>query len=310
MNKIKTFILVLFFLIICGCSKGEYKEYTNEFHYFDSDINIKIYTTSYEKASVVFSDIEDIYKKYENITNRDNSNSEVSKIKNKAGIKLSNEMNNLIKYSKDLYNDSDKLLSINTGDIVDLWKISDTVPDSSNIDTSLDKLVIKNGKLTNKMNLYFDNYIKGYTNKLVKEYLDSMNIDYYFINTGNEVLVGSGIDDEDYIVLIGSPFSNNVLKSFSVQNKYIVTKSIYYNSYKIGDEIYSNIVDAKDKTMASNMISVTVSGDDIYTTELVANMLFINDYYDGIDIANEYNVDAIWCYMDKSGNEIIKSNMD
>lgn len=310
MNKLKVFLLIFAFFILCGCSNGGLEEYTNEFNYFNSDINIKIYTTSYDKAMVVFSDIEDIYKKYDNITNRNNSNSEVSMIKNKSNIKLSNDMNDLIKYSKDLYNDSDKLLSINTGDIVDLWKISDTVPDSSNIDTSLDKLVIKNGKLTNKMNLYFDNYIKGYTNKLVKEYLDSMNIDYYFINTGNEVLVGSGIDDEDYIVLISSPFSNNVLKSFSVQNKYIVTKSIYYNSYNFDGVLYSNIVDAKNKVMANNMVSVTVSGDDIYTTELVANLLFINDYYDGIDIANKYNVDAIWCYKDKLGKEIIKSNMD
>ena len=310
MNKYKTIILFFAFFILCGCSNGKLKEYTNEFNYFNSDINIKIYTTSYDKAMVVFSDIEDIYKKYDNITNRDNSNSEVSMIKNKYGIKLSSDMNDLIKYGKKIYSDSDKLLSINTGELVDLWNNSDTIPDGSNIDTSLDKLVIKNGKLINKMNLSFDNYIKGYTNNLVKEYLLDVGVDKYFINTGNEVLVGNNIDNEDYIVAIGSPFSNEVLKVFNVQNKYIVTKSIYYNGYDFDGSLYSNIVDAKNKNMANNMVSITVSGDDIYTTELAANILFINDYYDGIDIAKKYNVDVIWCYKDKSGKEIIKRNMD
>ena len=310
MNKLKVFLLVFTFFILCGCSNGGLEEYSNEFNYFNSDINIKIYTTSYDKAMVVFSDIEDIYRKYNSITNRDDSNSEISIIKNKSNIKLSNDMNDLIKYGKKLYSDSDNILSINTGDLVDLWNNSDNITNGSDIDTSLDKLIIKNGKLINKMNLSFDNYIKGYTNILVKEYLNDVGVDKYFINTGNEVLVGASVDNEDYVVAIGSPFSDEVLNVFNVQNKYIVTKSIYYNGYDFDGDIYSNIVDAKNKVMANNMVSVTVSGDDIYTTELVANLLFINDYYDGIDIANKYNVDAIWCYKDKLGKEIIKSNMD
>ena len=62
--------------------------------------------------------------------------------------------------------------------------------------------------------------------------------------------------------------------------------------------------------MTNSMISVTVVGNDVYNTELAANLLFINDYYDGIDIAKKYNVDVIWCYKDSKGKEVIKSNIE
>ena len=321
MNKIKTFILVLIILLLTGCGKKELKEYTKEFNYFNSDISIKLYTTSSDKAKAAFEYIEDIYKDYENIINRDNESSEIFYIysnnsKDKK-IKISNNMYNLIEYGLKLYKDSNGYLSINTGYLVDIWNEyyqKNTIPSNielKNINTNINKINIKNNVMDNNhVNLYFNQFIKGYINKLIKEYLMSINIDYYFINTGNEVLTGKNINDEDYIVAISSPFKKDVLKVFNVQNKYIVTKSIYYNSYEYDNEIYSSIVDAKEKTMANNMISVTVMGDDIYNTELAANLLFINDYYDGKELAKKYDVDVIWCYKDNKGKEVIKSNIE
>lgn len=321
MNKIKTFILVLIILLLTGCGKKELKEYTKEFNYFNSDISIKLYTTSSDKAKAAFEYIEDIYKDYENIINRDNESSEIFYIYNNNSkdkkIKISNNMYNLIEYGLKLYKDSNGYLSINTGYLVDIWNEyyqKNTIPSNielKNINTNINKINIKNNVMDNNhVNLYFNQFIKGYINKLIKEYLMSINIDYYFINTGNEVLTGKNINDEDYIVAISSPFKKDVLKVFNVQNKYIVTKSIYYNSYEYDNEIYSSIVDAKEKTMANNMISVTVMGDDIYNTELAANLLFINDYYDGKELAKKYDVDVIWCYKDNKGKEVIKSNIE
>ena len=321
MNKIKTFILVLIILLLTGCGKKELKEYTKEFNYFNSDISIKLYTTSSDKAKAAFEYIEDIYKDYENIINRDNESSEIFYIysnnsKDKK-IKISNNMYNLIEYGLKLYKDSNGYLSINTGYLVDIWNEyyqKNTIPSNielKNINTNINKINIKNNVMDNNhVNLYFNQFIKGYINNLIKEYLMSVNIDYYFINTGNEVLTGKNINDDDYIVAISSPFKKDVLKVFNVQNKYIVTKSIYYNSYEYDNEIYSSIVDAKEKTMANNMISVTVMGDDIYNTELAANLLFINDYYDGKELAKKYDVDVIWCYKDNKGKEVIKSNIE
>ena len=314
MKKIKTFILVLIFLMLVGCS-NKLKEYTKTLHYFNEDINIKIYVSSEKRANLVFKEIEDIYKTHENITDRLNINSEVSYIYNNHliddKIKISNEMNDLIEYGFKLYQDSNHVLSINTGDLVDLWELeykNNKIPsndDLKNIDTSMDKIKLKNNVLDNNhVNLNFEQFIISYTNNLVKKYLKSVNINYYFINTNNDILIGSGINNEDYVVILSNPFNNETLKVYSMQNKYLKTISIYHNNYKYDDKIYSNIVNAKDKTMAGSMISVSVLSDDVYTSEYLANMLFILDYDSGYKLAKNYNVSVIWCYIENNEEKI------
>lgn len=315
--KFKTLILVLSFLFLSGCQKGELTLYTKILNYFDSDIEIKLYSTSKKKANKAFEEIENIYSKYDNITNRSDQNSEISYIYNNTSkdksIKVSNEMKDLINFGIKWYKTSDGLISINTGDIIDLWNDKykqNLIPTSNeliNINTDIDKITLKGNKLDNNhVNLSFNLFIKGYTNKKVEDYLKSINIDTYFINTGSEIMTGTGIDNEDYVIAISNPFDDSLLEMFNVQNKYIVTKSIYHNAYKYDSDIYSSIVNAKNKTMSNNMVSVTVVSDEVDTGEMVANMLFMLDYEDGLKIANKYNVKAIWCYLDKQGNEIIK----
>jgi len=299
MKKIKTFILVLIFLMITGCN-NDLQEYTKTLHYFNEDIRVKIYVNSEKRANLVFKKIENIYKKYEDINNSSNK------------IKISDEVSDLILYGFKLYQDSNGILSINTGDLVDLWDLkykNKQIPSDDelkNIDTSMDNINLKNNVL-NHYNLNFNQFIIGYTNNLVKDYLKSVNINYYFINTNNDILSGSGVNNEDYVVILSNPFNNETLKVYSMQNKYLKTISIYHNSYKYDDKIYSNIVNAKDKTMANTMISVSVLSDDVYTSEYLANMLFILDYDSGYKLASIYNAKVIWCY--KEGNKEIIQEM-
>ena len=299
MKKIKTFILVLIFLMITGCN-NDLQEYTKTLHYFNEDIRVKIYVNSEKRANLVFKEIENIYKKYEDINNSSNK------------IKISDEVNDLILYGFKLYQDSNGILSINTGDLVDLWDLkykNKQIPSDDelkNIDTSMDNINLKNNVL-NHYNLNFNQFIIGYTNNLVKDYLKSVNINYYFINTNNDILSGSGVNNEDYVVILSNPFNNETLKVYSMQNKYLKTISVYHNSYKYDDKIYSNIVNAKDKTMANTMISVSVLSDDVYTSEYLANMLFILDYDSGYKLAKKYNAKVIWYY--KEGNKEIIQEM-
>lgn len=263
--KIKIIFVILIFLM-CGCSKKELHEYSKELKFFDSIINIKLYTTK-DKADNIFDYIENTINDYENIINKEDVNSEVSYIYNNnlkdKKIKISNNMNDLIEYGIKLYNDSNGYLRI--GNINEI-KLNNNVIDN------------------NHVNLNFDQFIKGYINILIQDYLKNMNINYYFINTDSEVIAGNNVNNKDYVVAITNPFNDDILKVFNIQNKYITTK---YNS----------------------MISVTVLGDDIYISELVANLLLINDYDTGVSIANKYKVKAIWCYKENN-KEVIKSNME
>lgn len=318
MKKIKTIILVLIFMCLIGCSsKHNLNEYTKSINYFDTDINLRIYTHDIDEANQIFDGIEEIYSSYSEIVDRDNPDSEISYIYNNKlqnnKIKLSKKMTQLIEYGINLYTESNGLLSINTGNLIDTWNdsyLKKELPNQqllNNIDTTINNVKINNNMLENNHNnLSFNQFIRGYTHQLVKEYLEKNHIDYYFVNTSTEVLAGKNISGNNYVVLLSNPFNDGVLKNINMQNKFLVTKSIYHNSYEYDDDMYSNIVNAKEKKMANGMVSVTVLSDSPDTGDMVANMLFLLNYEDGLKIAKKYGVEAIWCYYDKNNNEIIK----
>ncbi|MBQ9318895.1 MAG: FAD:protein FMN transferase [Bacilli bacterium] len=318
MKKIKTIILVLIFMCLIGCSsKHNLNEYTKSINYFDTDINLKIYTHDINEANQIFDGIEEIYSSYSEIVDRDNPDSEISYIYNNKlqnnKIKLSKKMTQLIEYGINLYTESNGLLSINTGNLIDTWNdsyLKKELPNQqllNNIDTTINNVKINNNMLENNHNnLSFNQFIRGYTHQLVKAYLEKNHIDYYFVNTSTEVLAGKNISGNNYVVLLSNPFNDGVLKNINMQNKFLVTKSIYHNSYEYDDDMYSNIVNAKEKKMANGMVSVTVLSDSPDTGDMVANMLFLLNYEDGLKIAKKYGVEAIWCYYDKNNNEIIK----
>lgn len=319
MNKkvFKTFLFFLSFLFLSGCSKQELTLYTKNFNFLDKEIEVKIYTTSEKKANKAFEEIGDIYDKYEQIASRDDENSEISYIFNNRSkdnkIKISDEMTELINTGIDWYKKSNGLININSGSIIDLWndKYKDNLMptqkelDSLNID--IDNISIHNNYIDNNhVNLSFDNYINGYTNQKIKKYLESINIRCYFINAGSEVMVGKGYDNKDYNIAISNPFDDTLLQLFSIQNKYIVTKSIYYNSYEYDNNLYSSIVNPKSKYMSNNMVNVTVVSNDAIVGDMLATILFLMDVDDGKEFIKQYDVQAIWCYYDENGNEIVE----
>lgn len=312
-KKFKAFILLLFFLIFTGCNKKDLKEYNKILNYFDRKIEIKLFTTSEKKANKLFSDIEKIYQTYEKISDRNDSNSEIYYIRynnsSEKNIKISEEMSELINYGLEIYENSNGLLSINTGDIFDIWDSNEILDKQalSKLDTNIDRISLNNNiLLNNHVNLSFDNFIMGYVNNKVKEYLEEMHINYYFINSKDEIIAGKSFNQSSFIVALANPFDSSLLQTFNIQNKVVITKTIYCKSYQYDDQVYSNIVDAKKKTMGREMVSVTVLSDDSKVGEMLANMLFLTNYEDGKQIADKYHISAIWCYYDKYGNEIIR----
>ena len=68
-------------LILTGCEK-KVEEYSQNFFYMDTYINVKLYNINKEKADKAFNKIDIIYEKYQNMTNVYDENSEVYKINN------------------------------------------------------------------------------------------------------------------------------------------------------------------------------------------------------------------------------------
>ena len=199
--------------------------------------------------------------------------------------------------------------------MVDLWnknKKDKSIPSSSELEhteINIDNIKLNNKYLTGSFNLNFDDFIYGQADKDIKNYLNEMHIKYYFINASDHILAGSNYDRDNYNILLSNPF-NEEINIITINNKYIVTKSIYYDSYEYNDSLYSNIVNPTTKELSNNMISVTVISEDPLEGDILATILFMSDYDNGYRFANKYNIQAIWYFYDTNGNEIVKKTKD
>ena len=87
-------ILLILLLLLTGCSK---QEYSKNLFYMDTVINIKLYNVNEKKANEAFDYLDNLYKKYENLTDFYDSNSELSKLNNDVNYEISDELLELIK---------------------------------------------------------------------------------------------------------------------------------------------------------------------------------------------------------------------
>ena len=311
MNKklIKTFLFFFLIVLLTGCNKKKQELYEHDFNFLNQNIHIKLYTTSSSKAEKIFEELENIYNKYQTVIDKEIVDISNKKINN---LKISNELSELIETGIKWYDLSNGLININKGNLVLLWdeyRKSNSVPSKdevNDIDISIDNIDLKNNYLSGQVNLNFDDYINGYVDRQIKDYLKDMHINYYFINSGTHILVGDNYEEDNYNVALTNPFDESSLEMLTVNNKYIVTKSIYYNSYEYEDEIYSNIINPLTRYLSNNIVSVTVLGDDPLECDILATMLFMMDYEQGYELTDKYNVQALWYYYDIDGNEIVK----
>lgn len=209
-KKIIMVIFVIFF--ITGCSK--YREYKTNFSVFSSNIRINLNERNEKKAQKAFSDIKQIYLKYESLFNQYN-NLETSK-------ELEIALNMITNYAK------------NTNHVKFNSKI-------------------KNNKLINKDN-DFKNYIMSLANNEVYEYLKNEGISKFFINMDSYVLAGYPNNKDYFLVGISSPFNDSVIKMLKIKDKYVVTKNISQmsndklkdNNYNISVTVITNDIKMGD----------------------------------------------------------------
>ena len=169
-------IIIAFVIVVIVFNE---QEYTSNLFYMDTYISVKVTTSKY-KSNVILNDIDKIFNKYENMTNR-YSDSELSKINNKVGtFEISNELSDMIKISLEWYNKSNGLFNINIGNIVDVWKKYRTnkngVPtvDELNLDINIDNISLYGNKITVKnANIDLGALVKGYVTNELKSELSS-----------------------------------------------------------------------------------------------------------------------------------------
>ncbi len=296
----------------------KYQEYSNSFDALDTTITIKLYSDSESKAKRGLKEIEQLYKEYDELTDRYSQDSELYKINHANSteeyLSINPKLYDLIKYGLDWYSHSNHILNINTGSLTDIWhkyySKKEGVPTSDELDDadiSINKieLVDNNQIKNNRQNIDIDNIKRGYTTKKAIDILKLLGIDSYMINAGGNISVGNYYKNSGkYIISLSNPAkdSDDMLLTLRLTNKSIASKSLYEKYYEYKGKSYNHIINPKTRQPANYMVGVTVICDDSADAEALASTLFLMPLEDGQKLVNDTDgVEAIWVYEDEDG---------
>lgn len=285
----------------------------------DTYINIKIYCRNSKKANEIFEEVEKIYKEYHILTDRYNSYDNIHNLyyinnnSNEKEIDIDSKLYDMISYGYQFSKETDGLLDINLGGVIDVWK---KYRDSGNGVPSLQELKEANKKddiillgdnriKNNNINIDLGAVSKGYTTKIVGDYLKSVGIDYYLINAGGNVLAGKSYDKDSYKIGIQSPNKDGgIIGVVNGNDISVVTSGGYERNYIYDGKVYHHIINPNTLYPSNYMKSVTVVTPDSALGDMLSTTLFLMDIDKGMEFLKNYDAEAIWVSND---NNIIKS---
>lgn len=316
------FIIFIFWLIIDYTNKkNTLQEFSRNYFYMDTYINVRIYSTDKQKANNALNEIDKIYKEYHELTDRYNSYENIENIysinnstKLDEYLQISPKLYNLLEFAINAYKETNGLINVNMGDVIDIWKKYrdkqegiPTIEELKNTNIDINKIIISDNKiLNNHPNIDLGSLTKGYVTEIVSEYLESINLDKYLINAGGNVIIGNHYNNSEYKIGIEDPNnSKDIYEIIKGNNICITTSGDYQRYYEYNGVKYHHIINPNTLFPSNYVKSVTVITKDGALGDMLSTALFLMDVDSGKEFIKKYdNVFVIWYKID---GEIIKS---
>lgn len=317
-NKKTILILILFFVILIIILYNSFKSriYERNYSYFDTYINVKIYSNSSKKANEALDEIDKIYSEYHKLTDRYNSYQGITNlytinnnVLNEEYLKIDKKLYELIEYGINMYKWSNGKVDISMGNVIDIWKgyreagISiPTIEELKYVNyNNINEIELKDNKIkNNNLNIDLGSISKGFATKKVGEYLESIGLKKYLINAGGNVLTGESYKKDKYKIGLENPNNqNDIYKIIKVENEAVVTSGGYLRYYEYNGTKYHHIIDPDTLFPANNVKSVTIITKDSAYADFLSTYLFLLPLEDGKKYVDELdNVEAIWYLND------------
>ena len=317
-NKKTILILILFFVILIIILYNSFKSriYERNYSYFDTYINIKVYSNSSKKANEALDEIDKIYSEYHKLTDRYNSYQGITNlytinnnVLNEEYLKIDKKLYELIEYGINMYKWSNGKVDISMGNVIDIWKgyreagISiPTIEELKYVNyNNINEIELKDNKIkNNNLNIDLGSISKGFATKKVGKYLESIGLKKYLINAGGNVLTGESYKKDKYKIGLENPNNqNDIYKIIKVENEAVVTSGGYLRYYEYNGTKYHHIIDPDTLFPANNVKSVTVITKDSAYADFLSTYLFLLPLEAGKKYVDELdNVEAIWYLND------------
>jgi len=313
--------VILMALVLLFIDKSTYKEYSKNYFYMDTYINIKISSVkSKSEMDSIFEDIDYLYSSYHKLSDRYN---EYDGIKNIYYLNevlddgestiIDSRLSDIINIGMEYYDKTDGLFNIASGNLTVVWKNfidnCDNLPSNLDVNTNINDIVLEGNFYTkyNGVRLDLGGITKGYVTEIVGNYLEDNGINNYIINAGGNVKVGSAYDKEYYVVGITNPDNtSDIFTKVNINNMSVVTSGNYQRYCELEGNIYSHIINPINKYPSNYIKSVTVIGGSSTMGDIYSTYLYLLPVEEGLEIVNNTTgIEAIW-YIEQ--DNIVRSD--
>jgi thiamine biosynthesis lipoprotein len=216
---------------------------------FGSYFKIKIFTENKEKGESYLDSIFNLVKYYDSLFSYFNENSALNFINKKKAGKLSSELKEIIFLASEINKKTYGYFDITIAPLMELWGFYDRNyrrPKETEI-AKIKKFVGKDAYFLKNDSLFLKELSKidfggiacGYILDKLVAYLKTRGIKKGIIDAGGDIIVFG-----NYPAKIGikDPNKEAIIETIELENNACSTSGDYYNYFKIGDTIYSHII--------------------------------------------------------------------
>ncbi len=300
-RKVFIIILILFFILLSGCSSDIKADepITRTGFAMNTVIQIDLYGTT---DSSILDECFSLCSYYESIFSRTMTTSELYALNENSDKQneISSDLYQLISTGLAYGSISDGRFDITIAPLSDLWNFSSespTVPDKNDILALLPlvdyrTISLSGTNILNKENpdtkIDLGAVAKGYIADCLKAYLLSEDVTSAVINLGGNVLcVGSKPDGSDFRIGIQKPFGaqDEIAAAFHLSDMSVVTSGIYERYFEEDGVLYHHILDAATGYPCNNdLLSVTILSKKSVDGDALSTTCFLLGLEDGMKL--------------------------
>lgn len=315
MKKVIVFAVIITAVLTAAAYNFLNREKTYSVDIFALDTYINLQINAGKDGDDILAECTDRIKTLERLFSHTIDESDISKINRRAGdgtfVQVSRETMEIIKISKELYEQSGGAFDITAAPAVNLWDVTGEnprVPSESDV-RSAKELICADGIITdyslnavrlrkNGQQISLGAVAKGYITDDIIGLLKERGVDSAILNLGgNTAAIGTKPNGKPWRVGIRSPDdADKLLGVLSVADKCVITSGDYERCFVYDGVRYHHIIDPETGCPArSGVRSVTVIGDNAAVADCLSTTCFILGREKSEPLLEKYGFCAVFC---------------
>jgi len=291
------------------------------FLYFDTFIDIKVYSENKKNLDVVFRKIKKELGRIHSLYGYNKGSFVKELSKNWRGMRITQEEHYILKKSLDISRITSGCFDITIGALENIWGFKDEkhhLPNEKTIKENLINVGYRNIHLSDTsvsltkrgIALDFGGISKGYAVDRIVEILKKEGIKAGIVNAGGDLKIfGEKPNGGKWIIGITHPEKKGaIIKKIKCDDVAIATSGSYERYFIIYKKKYNHILNPFTGYPADKCESVTVITNDAIIADALATGIFVLGPEAGMSLVKKLpGVEAIIMYKDNGRLKIVKS---